>query len=426
MIQLLCILIAFSPIDVAEYELSNGLKVFIYEDHFAPVVSTQIYYRVGSYNELRGYTGISHFLEHMSFKSTKNYKTKDYDRRIEEMGGEENGFTSLHRTGYFANLHKDRYEFELEFEAERMTNLLVDPEEFESEKGVVMEERRLWHNDPHRYFFEQLDLVSYTNHPYRISIVGFMEDLERTTRDDVYDWYRTFYNPANAVIIIAGSIEADDALRKVKKHFAGIPGKKVDEMVFTETPQEGERRFELRRDVRTPVVGIQYHTVPAGSPEECALDVIAMILTYGVSSRFETDLVRKQGLATEVRVYHNTSKYGGTFIVYAVPQEGIEPVILEQALLKEMERLKSEPVTDSELQKAKNQVLAQAVYGRDAPTRVGYMLGWWEIEGNGWQNINQYPVSVQEVTKDDIMNMAQKYFLKNNRTVGYLLPVEEQ
>jgi zinc protease len=416
MIQLLCILIAFSPIEVTEYELSNGLTVLVYEDHFAPVVSTQIYYRVGSYNEPKGLTGMSHLLEHMSFKSSAHYAPLEYERTIEEAGGESNGFTSLHRTGYYANLHKDRYEFELEYEAERMSNLLIDPEEFEPEKGVVMEERRLWHNDPHQYFFEQLDLVSYTYHPYRNPIVGFMADLERTTRDDVYNWYRMHYNPANAVIVIAGSVDPADALEKVKKHFAGIPGKKVDEMTFTEPEQEGERRFELRRDIRTPIVGIQYHTVPAGDPDECALDVISMILTYGISSRFETDLVRKQGLATEMRVYHNTSKYGGDFIVYTVPQDGIEPVTLEQAILAELERLKKEP----------NQVLAQTVYTRDSASRVGYYLAWWEIVGNGWENINRYPAAIQEVTKGDIMNLAQKYFVKNNRTVGYLLPMEEQ
>jgi len=426
MIQLLCILLAFQPIEVTQYELSNGLKVLIYEDRFAPVVSTQIYYRVGSYNEPKGLTGISHLLEHMSFKSSTHFAPLEYERTIEESGGESNGFTSLHRTGYYANLHKDRYEFELKYEAERMVNLLIDVQEFEPEKGVVMEERRLWHNDPHQYFFEQLDLVSYTNHPYRNPTVGFMADIERTTRDDVYRWYKTYYNPANAVLVIAGSVEPEEALKKVKKHFAGIPGKKVDEMVFSEPVQEGERRFELRRDIQTPVFGIQYHTVPAGDPEECALDVISMILTYGISARFETDLVRRQGLATEVNTYHNTSKYGGSFIVYAVPQDGIELATLEQAVLVEMERLRNEPVTDEELKKAQNQVLAQTVYRRDAPSFIGYYLAWWEIEGNGWQNINDYPEAIQRVTKDDITKVAQKYFVKNNRTVGYLLPVGEQ
>jgi zinc protease len=426
MIQLLCILLAFQPIEVTQYELSNGLKVLIYEDHFAPVVSTQIYYRVGSYNEPNGLTGISHLLEHMSFKSSTHFAPLEYERAIEEAGGESNGFTSLHRTGYYANLHKDRYEFELEYEAERMSNLLIDPEEFEPEKGVVMEERRLWHNDPHQYFFEQLDLVSYTNHPYRNPIVGFMADIERTTRDDVYQWYKKHYNPANAVLVIAGSIDPEEAMKKVKKYYDGIPGKKVDEMVFSEPVQEGERRFELRRDIQTPVLGIQYHTVPAGDQEECALDVISMILTYGISSRFETDLVRKQGLATEVRVYHNTSKYGGSFIVYAVPQDGVTPAKLEQSVLAEMERLRNEPVTDEELKKAQKQVLAQTIYRRDAPSFIGYYLAWWEIEGHGWENINHYPEAVQRVTKDDIMKVAQKYFVKNNRTVGYLLPVEEQ
>lgn len=426
MIQLLCILVAFEPIEVTEYELSNGLEVLIYEDHFAPVVSTQIYYRVGSYNEPKGLTGISHLLEHMAFKSTEHYPAKEYDRAIELAGGENNGFTATHRTGYYANLNKDRYEIELKFEAERMAKLLMTDEEFEPEKGVVMEERRLWHNDPHQYFFEQLNLMSYTHHPYRNPTVGFMQDLERTTRDDVYAWYRTYYNPANALIVIAGSVDPGDALKKIEKYFGGIAGTEVDEMVFTEPVQEGERRFELKRDIRTPVIGIQYHTVPAASPGECVLDVISMILTSGVSARLETDLVRDQGLATEIRTYHTTSKYGGDFIVLAIPQSGIEPGVLEQAINEQIERLKNEAVTDGELKKAQNQMLAQTIYNRDSPSRVGYYLAWWEIVGNGWEDINQYPSLVQNVTKDDIMSMAQRYFTKDNRTVGYLMPMEEQ
>src|SRR4030042_4630071 len=262
MMNILIALIAFQPLQVEETILDNGLKVLIYEDHFAPVVSVQVHYRVGAYNEVLGITGISHLLEHMAFKGTTKIVPKEYNKIIERSGGEENAFTSTHRTVYFANLSEDRYEIELELEADRMQNLTLAQKEFEPEKGVVMEERRLGENDPYSSFFEQLDFVSYSYHPYRRPVIGFMSDLEKISRDDVYNYYRKFYNPANAVVIVAGSVDPVDALKKVKKHLGKIPGRKVEEPVYAEPPQHGERRFILKREVHLPALAIQYHTVP--------------------------------------------------------------------------------------------------------------------------------------------------------------------
>jgi len=312
MIEVILMLFAIQPIEVQEYTFSNGLKVLVYEDHFAPIVSTQIYYRVGSYNEPIGLTGISHLLEHMAFKGSKKYGPKEYDRIIESAGGEENGFTSVHQTGYYANLHKRKYELELKLEADRMQNLLIDAKEFIPEKGVVMEERRLGENDPYHNLFEYLDLMSNLYHPYRNPIIGFMADIERITRDDVYDWYRRYYNPANAVVVIAGDVHPEEALRAVKKYYGKIKGIKQQEAVFQEIPQLGERRFELKRDVMTPALGIQYHTVEVSHPDAYILDVISMILSYGLSSRFEQKLVRERGIATRIRTYSSTSKSGGS------------------------------------------------------------------------------------------------------------------
>jgi len=426
MLNLILAIICFQPIEVLEYKLDNGLRVLIYEDHFAPVVSTQINYRVGSYYEPKGLTGISHLLEHMAFKGTEKYGPKEYNRIIEEAGGYENAYTSVDRTVYYANLRSDRYEIELELEADRMQNLLIAPEEFIPEKAVVMEERRLRDNEPYGSLFEQLDLMSYSYHPYRNSVLGFMADIERTTRDDVYNWYRRNYNPANALIVLAGDVKPDEALRMVKKHYGKIKGLPVDEVEYREPPQRGERRFVLRKQVNQPALGVYYHTVASDHKDMYVLDVISMILSSGYSSRFEQNLVRTKGIATTVDTYHQNLKYGGGFTIVAIPQSGVDISVLEKEIYNEIENLKNTVVSDAELFKAKNQALAQAVYQRDSPERIGYYIGHLEMTGLGWQRINQDPIEIQKVSKEEIMEAANKYFTRDNRTVGYLVSQEAQ
>lgn len=422
MISILFMLGVWQPVTAEKFVLPNGLTVLVYEDHSAPVVSTQIHYRVGAYNEPRGQTGISHLLEHMVFKGTKKYGPKVYDRLIHEAGGEENGFTSTHVTAFFANLHKDKYQMELALEADRMTNLLLDPGEFEPEKRVVMEERRLGENDPYGDFNEKMDLISYVYSPYRNPVVGFMSDLERISVADVAAWYRKYYNPANAVVVIAGDVQAAEARAMVEKYFGRIRGQVVTEDALVEPPQKGERRFELKKDVRMPAVALQYHTVPNQHPDNYALQVAAMILAQGRSSRFQREIVRGQNLAANIFAYASAAKYDGSFYILAMPQLGVAPAALEAAINQQLERLKQEAVSENELNKAKRQVLAQTIYRQDSPTGIGFSLASWEISTGDWQNINRFPEAIQKVTPDDVQRAAQKYFIQDNRTVGYLLP----
>ncbi|MEO0215939.1 MAG: pitrilysin family protein [candidate division WOR-3 bacterium] len=418
----LFLLFVFKPVEVSEYILKNGLKVIVYEEHFAPVVAVQIHYRIGSYNEPVGMTGISHLLEHMAFKGTKRYGPKEYDRIIDENGGEENAFTSIHQTVYWANLQKDRYEIALELEADRMENLLIAPADFSSEKNVVIEERRLEENDPYGNLFETLDLLSYTYHPYRQPIIGFMSDIERITRDDVYRWYKKFYNPANALIVIAGDVDNKGVLRQVKKHFGRIRGNPVKEKQFFEPPQNGERRFEVYKDVISAALAIHYHTVPINNKDSYPIDIIARILSYGKTSRFEKVIIQQKGLASSIWAYSSATKYGGSFVIFGIPQVGVEIGLLESAIDSELSRLKDGDFTLEEMERAKNQVLAQFVFRQDSPMGIGFSLGFWEIEGGNWRGINEYPKEIMGVTKEDIMRVANKYFIKDNRTVGYLTP----
>ncbi len=426
MLNIVILMICIQQVEAQEFTLDNGLKLLVYEDHFAPVISVQIHYRVGSYNEPVGMTGISHILEHMAFKGTKKYGPGEYSLLIEEAGGIENAFTSVNRTVYFANLGKDRYELALKLEADRMANLLLAEDQFIPERQVIMEERRLRENDPYSSFFEQLDMISFSIHPYRHPIIGLMADIERVTRDDVYRWYKQYYNPANAVVVVAGDVTGEEAYHAVRKYFGILRGKEIEEIPFEEPPQRGEKRFEYKKNVQTPALAIQYHTVDIVHEDLCALDVLSMILSQGLSSRFELNIVRGQGLAINADVYHLKYKYGGSFIVFAVPQTGVNLSDLETAVLKGIDSLKTVVVTDAELEKARNQSLASAIYQQDSPAGIGMRIGWWEIEAGGWRNLNQYLEGIMSVGKDDIVRVATTYFTKENRTVGYLLPEEEE
>lgn len=424
MLNLVLAIFCFQPIEVVEYGLDNGLKILVYEDHFVPVVSTQIHYRVGSYYEPKGLTGISHMLEHMAFKGTKRHGPKEYNRIIEEAGGYENGYTSVDRTVYYANLRSDRYEIELGLEADRMENLLIDKDEFVPEKAVVMEERRLRENDPFSSLIEQLDLISYMYHPYRNPIIGFMPDIERITRDDVYHWYRENYNPANAVIVLAGDVYPEEALEFVKKHFGRIQGRPVEEVIFSEPRQHGERRFVLRKQINQPALAIHYHTVASDHEDMYALDIISIILSSGYSARLEQNLVRDKGIAAAVRTYHQNLKYGGGFTILAIPQKDVDLDALEREIYNELNDLKENAISQTELMKAQNKALAQAVYRRDSPESIGGYIGLLEVAGHGWEGINEYPVKIQKVSVEDVSAAAAEYFTENNRTVGYLTQAE--
>ncbi|MGB9720178.1 MAG: M16 family metallopeptidase [bacterium] len=422
MANLIIFLLSFQPIQVYEYQLDNGLKVLIYEDHFATAVATQVHYKIGSYNEFLGCTGISHLLEHMAFRGTKKYGPKEYDKIIDVAGGEENAFTSTHQTVYWANLYKDRYEIEVMMEADRMQNLLIAEKDFIPEKGVVMEERRLGENDPYGNLFEIIDQMTYLYHPYRNPTIGYMIDLQKIQRDDVYNWYKKYYNPSNAIVVISGDVNREEALRLVKKHYGKIRGQAIKEPEYSEPPQNGERRFKLFRDVKFPALAINYRTVKINDSDAYALDVIDKILSYGRSSRFEKILVREKGIATNLDSYASFSKYDGTFFVFGIPQVGVDIEKLEQEIYAEIDRLKKGDISETEIEKAKNQTLAQFVFRQDSPTGIGFTIGHWEIMSGSWKNINIYPQKILEVTKDDIVRVAEKYLTEDNRTVGYLLP----
>ena len=421
----------FTPelkLNVTEYILKNGLKVLIYVDSSAPIVSTQMWYKVGSYYEPSGYTGLSHLLEHMGFKGSKKYGPGEFSRIIDENGGEDNAFTSELYTSYYENLAKDRYEIALDLEAERMKNLLLDPKEFVSEKQVVMEERRLGENSPTSVLWEKFYATAYLVHPYRTPVIGWMDDLERITRDDVYAHYRTYYTPQNAVLVIAGDIKPAEVIRKVERYFGRIKSRPVPKKDFynAEPPQTGERRIKIKRDVKSPTLMIGYHVCGLDDPDFFVLEVIEGILLRGKSSRCYKRLVLEQALATGVWGGNDTEKDPGLFYFYVLPKSTELLDSTERTIYKELENLKKVPVTAEELERVTNQVIAGSIFSRDRIPSIARVLGRYTITTGSYKFFEEYPKKISSVTKEDIIRVARKYFTEDNRTVGILMPKESK
>jgi zinc protease len=417
--------VVWAGLPVTEYTLKNGMRVLVYEDHSAPVVSTQIWYRVGSYNEPAGQTGISHLLEHMMFKGTKRYGPKEYDRIIDQHGGEENGFTGNHYTVYYANLFKDYYPIELAMEADRMANLRLDSLEFQRERKVVMEERRLSENDPYGLLFETFDEVAYLRHPYRNPTVGWMEDLQQITRRNLVDYYHKWYNPANALVVVAGDIKPAEARESVERSFGKIKGEPAPELVVMEPEQRGERRIEVKREVGSKAILIGYHIPEEGSADSDVLNVITGILFRGRTSRMYKKLVYEDQQALSCSGWVGNSKYPGVFSIFAIPRQGKDLARLEESIYQGLEQLKTGDIEDRELARVKNQTIAGFLFRQDSFFGMGLGLANTEIITGSYRNLETYPERIGRVTKEEIREVAKKYFTKDNRTVAILVPEKE-
>ncbi len=407
---------------VQSFTLKNGLRVLFYIDTLSPLVSTQVWYKVGSYYEPSGITGISHLLEHMAFKGSKNYPGDLYSKLILENGGQDNAFTSENYTAYWSDLAYDRYELALKLEADRMKNLLLDSQEFESERKVVMEERRLGENSPYSTLYENFYAVAYLSHPYRNPVIGWMDDLKRITISDLRNWYQTYYQPKRAVLVLAGKIKPKEALKKVERYFGGIKGKEVREKTFSEPLPKGERRIKIKRDVKTPFLMLGYRTCGVQDEDYFPLEVLEGILLRGKSSRLYKTLVYEKNLLTDIWGGSDIEKDPGIFYFFAVIKDTGKIKEVENALYQEIEKLKEDTITTSELEKIKNQVLADFFFQQDRIRSLGFSLARWEILLNDYTFFQKYPEKIAAVKKEDIQRVLKRYFIEENRTVALLLP----
>jgi zinc protease len=410
---------------VFETVLPNGLKVILLENHKAPLVTFQVWYRVGSRNEEWGKTGLSHMLEHMMFKGTEKVGPEEFSRIIQENGGNDNAFTSRDYTAYFENLSADRVQIALDLESDRMQNLLLREEDFHTERMVVMEERRLRTEDnPQAYLQEQLEATAFQIQPYHWPIIGWMEDIARFTLDDLKSYYRTYYNPINALLVVVGDFKKEDLLPKIEKAFGSYPkGTAPNQEKDRDPLQNGERRIFIKKEAQLPSIVMGYHVPNLREPDSYVLEVIAMILSGGKSSRLYQNLVREKRLVLSADAYHSlVSRDPSLFYLSADLLPGKEVAKVEKALNQEMERLHQERVGEWELEKAKNQLEAYFVYGQDSLFFQAMLLAQHEIVLN-WRAIDDYIPSIRKVSPEDIQRVAKQYLIPDNRTVGILIPL---
>jgi zinc protease len=409
-----------------EFVLANGMKVLLIEVPKAPVATVQVWYKVGSRNEVMGRAGLSHMLEHMMFKGTTKYPKGAFSRLIRKNGGMDNAFTSQDFTAYFENLAADRVELALELEADRMQGLQFDMNELKTEREVVKEERRLrTEDDPQGALVEALFAQAFLSHPYHWPVIGWFGDLDAMTLDDLQRHYDTFYSPNNATLIIVGDIKAETLLPTIKQLFEPIPrGPEPKPIAAMEPDQKGERRFLLKREAQVPFVMMGYRVPNFTSEDSYALDILESILSRGKSSRLYQSLVYDQKSSLAVGAEYSLMQTDpGLFYFYALVSPGQKVEAVEEALNKEIKRLQTDPPTDLELQRAKNQVEAARIFEQDSNFRHAMLLGQAETVGAGWRKVDQFLERIRSVTAKDVQRVARQYLIDDNRTVGSLIPV---
>ena len=421
---ILLILILQAPIfasQVRETVLPNGLKILTKEVHVAPVVTFHVWYKVGSRNETFGKTGTSHLLEHMQFKGTKNLGKGEIDRLINSNGGLNNAATWKDWTYYWETLASDKLELAMKIESDRMVNSLLDPKEFNSEKTVVLSELEGNENDPDRLMTYELYALAFKAHPYHWPTIGWRKDVETITRDQLYKHYKTYYEPNNAVVVIVGDFDTPKALAMAKKYFGAIPkGPEPPKVTEVEPAQVGERTAVIREAGASYRVNIGYHIPGIGNPDIYALDILDKIMDSGASSRLYKALIDKQ-LAVSASAYGITNKNPDLFIMDAIARDGVNIEDVKSALLAEVERLKTEQISDQELQKALNQLEADFVYANDSITDQAEQLGYYEAI-HSWRFLDRYLENVRKVTKADLQRVARKYFADKNRSTVTFIP----
>lgn len=414
-----------------EFRLDNGLKVIVREDHRAPVVVSQLWYKVGSSYETAGATGLSHTLEHMMFKGSLTLGPGEASRILRELGAEENAFTSDDYTAYYQVLARDRLPVALELEADRMAALRLPAEEFEREIEVIKEERRLRTDDrPGSLAYERFKAMAYPATGYRNPTIGWRADLDHMTVQDLRDWYRRWYVPGNATLVIVGDVTADAALALAQRHFGDIPARSVpDAKIPRELGAAGERRTTLYLNTQLPSLLMGFNVPGLVTAEKArqahALRLAAALLDGGNSARLSRHLERDQELVAGASAWYNAFSRGDSlFVLSATPnvQKGKTLEQAEAGLWQELERLKETPPSPEELSRVRAQVIAALVYERDSITRQATTIGQLESIGLPWQTMNSELAELEAVTPEDIQQAARTFFVRDRLSVAHVLP----
>ena len=415
---------------ITEYTLDrNGLKVLLMPQTTAPVVTFMVVYRVGSRNEAVGHTGATHLLEHMLFKGTPSYNKRNGQQIaavLQRQGAAFNADTWYDRTRYFEMLPSDQLELAIHLEADRMRNSFIADEDRQSEMTVVRNELDRGENEPSRILDERVWSAAFREHPYHHPTIGWRTDVEGVPTARLKEFYDVYYHPNNAVALIVGDLEESHALNLIEKHFGSLPPSPhpIPPMYTVEPPQEGENRFVLRRAGQLGIVEIAWHIPEARHADTTALSLLDTILSAGVTSRLYQALVETQ-LALDEGANASSFLDPGLFTIEATLNPGVEHATVESAIHAEVEKLKTQPVTDSELAKAKNMILTQMIYQRDSCMSIARSLSEAEIVV-GWRHYVDFPQLVNAVTPADIQRVVEAYFTEDTRTVGWFIPKTEE
>ncbi len=416
-----------------EYTLPNGLKLIVREDHRAPIVTVQIWYKVGSSYEHMGITGISHILEHMMFKGTSKYPGTQFADIITQQGGVLNAFTSYDFTGYYQSLPKEQLSIALELEADRMRNINFTKEAFDTELQVIIEERRLRTDDvPTELTYERFSAAAFVNNTYRNPIIGWPDDIKNATHEQSLHWYQRWYAPNNATVVVVGDVNPEEVKKLTSKYFEVIKTSVIPEApVQHEVVPLGEKRIIVKRPANMPQLYMGFYVPVILTTQEAweipALTVLATILDGGESTRFAKHLIREQAIAAGISTWYSPMMRQGTlFTISAVPKPGKTLTELEDAIWQEIVALQTTLADKQELERAKIQFKAGDVYQKDSISTQAIEIGSLESVGLPWQTNEEFLQEIDKVTLKQIQAVAQKYFTRDNLTVAILEPIAMQ
>lgn len=410
--------------DVKKVKLDNGLTVLVHEDHSLPVMVFHQWFRVGSKDERPGRTGLAHFFEHLMFKGTKKFPGKEFDRIIQSNGGDNNAFTSHDYTGYYFKLPPSKLELAIDIESDRMRNLLFNPKDIKSEREVVKEERRYRvDNSIPGFLWQNIFSTVYKVHPYRWPVIGYMKDLNAATIDDMKDFYKVHYAPNNAVIVVAGDIDADETIGLIKKYYGSIPAQNIPDNKYKQEPaQKSGRSVNFKKDVQSATVAVVFQGPKAGEKDAYTLDVAATILSEGKSSRLVRRLVDRTQLMSDISAYNYTPQEPGVFMVQGSMRPGKNRESAEKAIYAELYKLRSGKVTDKELEKAKNQIMADYVNSLKTVHNKARQIATNEVLFGDYTMFFKDLERYRSVTAEDIQEAAKKYLKPGQRSVLRVLP----
>ena len=412
-------------LEVHEHTLANGLRLLVHEDHSAPVVSSYVFYDVGSRNEHWGRTGLAHLFEHMMFNGGRKFGPGVFDDLIEGNGGSTNGFTTRDYTAYLNDFPREALPLVLDLESDRMAHLTITAENLEQERGIVMEERRLRiDNDVQGSMWEALYLHAFVASPYHWPVIGFMSDLRRIELEAARRFFQTYYAPNNATLVLAGDVEPAEAVRLVERYFGDIPrGPQPEPVTFAEPEQAGERRIVVRKQAELPAVLMGYRAVEATHPDRAALDVAGQVLAGGRSARLHEALVREREVATGVWADLNWGASPELFLVSVQARPGRSAADLVAGVDEVLTAFAATGPTEAELARAKRQLRVSWIRNLKRVSGKARQIGFYALVFGDHRAMNRIEESWQAVSAADVQRVVRTYLVPVRRTLVELDPM---